>query len=96
MMHAKIIEEPNQSRSQSNEQLAECMKQLNSADRDYYRRRAVQEDDAAARASCCEAHHVHEELAAAYRQLCRSNGTAVDPDLAAEMVMFRFNPRRTD
>ena len=95
-MHAKIVETPEQSRAQSSEQLAKGVNPLSSADRDYYRRRAVQEDDAAARASCCEAHHVHEELAAAYRQLCRSNGTTVDPDLAAELVMFRFNPRRTD
>lgn len=74
MMHAKILETPEKGRAQSKEQPAKGVKQLGSADSDYYRRRAVQEDEAAARASCCEARVAHSELAAAYGQLCLSNG----------------------
>lgn len=96
MMHAKIIENPDQGRSQSNSKLSKCVKQLSSADRDYFRRRATQESEAAASASCCEARLAHEELAAGYLQLCRSNGAPADPHLASELVMFRFNPRPTD
>lgn len=96
MMHAKILETPEPDRARSNEQFAECVKQLSSADRDFYRRRAVQEDEASARAVCCEARLAHEELAAAYRQLCRSNGASADPHRASELAMFRFNPRPVD
>jgi hypothetical protein len=95
-MQAKILETPEQSRAQSAKQLAECVKRLSSADRDYYRRRAVQEDEAATRAGCCEARLAHAELAAAYRQLCRSEGAQLDPRLASELAMFRFNPRPAD
>jgi hypothetical protein len=79
MMHAMILEAPAQSRAHSNEQLAGRAIQLSSADRDYYRRRKIQEYEAAARASCCEARFAHEELAAAYRQFCRSNEAPIDP-----------------
>ena len=96
MMHAKILETPDPSRAQSNDELAEYVKRLSSTDRDFYRRRAVQEDEAAARASCCEARLAHEELAAAYRQLCRSKGVPVDPHLASELAMFRFNRKPAD
>ena len=96
MMHAKVIETPEQGREPSNNELAECLKQLTSVDRDYYRLRVAQEDEAARRASCDEARLAHEELAAAYRQLCQSDGAPVDPHLASELVMFRFNPKPTD
>lgn len=96
MMHAKIFEMPGECRTGSDEKLAECVKHLSSADKAYFRRRAVQEKDAAASASCSEARCAHEELAAAYLQLCRSNGEPADPHLASELVMFRFNPRPAD
>lgn len=96
MMHAKIIETPEQSGPTSNDQFAECVKKLSSTDRDFYRRRAAQEDEAAASASCCEARLAHEELAAAYRQLCHSSGGPIDAHLASEMVMFLFNAKPAD
>lgn len=95
MMHAKNIETPEQSGPTSNDQFAECVKKLSSTDRDFYRRRAAQEDEAAASASCSEARLAHEELAAAYRQLCHSKGAPIDTHLASEMLMFRFNPKPT-
>jgi hypothetical protein len=95
-MHAKILEAPEQIRAQSGERVVECVKRLSSADRDYYRRRALQEDEAATRAASCEARLAHSELAAAYRQLCRSDGAQLDPCLASELAMFRFNPRPAD
>ena len=92
-MHAKILETPEQSRAQSTQLLAESVRRLSSADRDYYRRRAEQEEEAATRAACCEARRAHAGLAAAYRQLCRSDEAQRDPRLVSELAMFRFNPR---
>ena len=80
MMHAKNLATP-ESRAPSNEQPANGLRQRSSADRDYYHRRAVQKDEAAARASCYEARNAHEKLAAAYGQLCQSNGAFADPSL---------------
>lgn len=96
MMHANIIETPEQRLVQSSDQLAQCVKKLNPVDREYFHRRAIEEDDAAVKASCDEARLAHQELAAAYRQLSRTDGECVDPHLASELVMFRFNPKPAD
>lgn len=96
MMHAKILEIPDERPTQSDGDLAGCLKQLSAADRNYYRRRAIQEDEAAARAPCSEARLAHKDLAAAYWQLCRSKSDSANPHFASELAMFRFNSLPTD
>ena len=98
MMHAKIIETPTpeEIQAQADQAFAQCLEQLSSTDRAYYRRRAEQELEAVRSASCCEARIAHEELARAYRLLCSSSKARRDAHLASEMAMFQFNARPAD
>lgn len=96
MIHANIIEEPGPSQAGSDETLERCTMRLSSAERAYFHRRAGQEAEAAQAASCTEARLSHEEMAEAYRLLCRSHKSSADPHLASELSAFLFNARPTD
>lgn len=88
MIHAKLVEESGPDRARSDETLEQCTRRLSSRERDYFRRRADQEVEAARLASCCEARLAHEELAEAYRLLCRSHNCQDDPHIASALSTF--------
>lgn len=96
MMHAKIIDDAIPGRPEPAETLTRCLKQLSSADRDYFRRRSYQETEAARLASCCEARLAHEELAEAYQLLCGTRKCQDDQNLPATLPGFLFNPHPAD
>ena len=96
MIHAKIIDDPGPEQAGPDETLERCTKLLSSTERDYYHRRAAQEAGAAQAASCTEARLAHEEMAEAYRLLCRSHKSSADRHLASELSTFLFNPKPTD
>lgn len=96
MIHVNIVDDPGPCQAASNEMLERCTKRLSSAERDYFHRRAAQEAEAAQAASCTEARLAHEEMAEAYRLLCRSHKSSADPHLASELSAFLFNARPTD
>ena len=86
MNHANTIEGPGPDPARSDETLDRSTKQLSSTEKDYLHRRAAQEAEAAQAASCTEARLAHEELAEAYRLLCRSDKNSAEPHLASESV----------
>lgn len=67
---------------------------MSSTERDYFHQRAVQEERAAEAASCNEARLAHEEMAVAYRFLCRAYKRNPDPPLGSERSAFSFNAGR--
>ena len=97
MMHGNIVETPSQHPfpDRPAEAFYRHLSQLTATDRDYFRRRAAQEDEAAQASLCSEARIAHEELAAAYRQLC-SPGAPDQSHLVTDQTMFRCNPKPTD
>lgn len=96
MIHANIIEALGPDPARSDETLERCTKRLSSTDMDYFHRRAAQEAEAAQAASCSEARLAHEEMAEAYRLLCRSQKSSSDPHLASELSALLFNSRPAD
>lgn len=95
MIDAKIIEWPGREQAGPAEPLERCTKRLSSTELNYYCRRAAQEAGAAQDASCTEARRAHEEMAKAYRLLCRSHRISADPHLAPELSVFLFNSKPT-
>jgi hypothetical protein len=96
MAHAKILETRTRDQTLSDKAPTPCARQLNPADRDYYRWRADEEAKAARAASCCEARLAHEGLATAYRRLCSPNGSHAENRLASEQSAFLFDPKPAD
>lgn len=98
MMHANILETRahDQDQVKSEKAFSHCVKRLNSADRDYFRRRAEEETEATRKAACCESRLAHEELARAYRLLCSSNDAYGEDHLTSELAMYQSNPKQAD
>jgi hypothetical protein len=96
VIHAKIFEVPDREDPNCEDTLTQCVTRMSSADVDYYRRRADQEAEAARLAQCCEARLAHEQMAEAYRLLCRFRSTQDDPHLASELSTLLFKPQSTD
>jgi len=96
MIHANIIEALGPDPVRSDETLERCTNRLSSTDMDYFHRRAAQEAEAAHAASCSEARLAHEEMAEAYRLLCRSQKSGSDPHLASELSALLFHSRLAD
>jgi hypothetical protein len=78
VIHAQIREHPRTAWVPPNETFAHRAPQTVTSDEDYFRRRAAQELEAARATSCDKARKAHEEMAQAYRSLCRSPESGSD------------------